>query len=532
MQILHNAKIYTFSKEPPVAASLAIDDHAPHAGRILAVGDDQTIENEFGERAEKEDMQGAVILPGLIDAHLHLRHYALGLQKVDLFNLTLEECLDKIEERVQETPPNQWVLGHGWNQNNWGGEFPKASDLEAVSQNNPVYLTATSLHSAWVNNAALSAAGVAKHTPDPVNGKIQRFEGGDPTGILFEKAMDLVSKTVPSPTTEENIEAIQIAQEKLWQVGLTSVHDFDRIKSFEALQILHRNADLKLRVLKHLPVKNLVHILESGLRSGFGDDMLRIGSIKVFADGALGPLTAAMLQPYQGGGDNKGMLFLDSEELFEQARAAALGGLSMTVHAIGDRANHEVLNAYRQLRKFEKDNGLPHLRHRLEHAQILHPDDIQRFKQLDIIASVQPIHQSADMLMADRYWGERSQYSYAWQSLLKQGARLAFGSDAPVETPNPFYGVHAAVTRQRRDGSPGADGWHSEQRLDVAAAFHGYTRGAAYAAGMEDKLGQLSAGFLADLIVLPEDPFEIPANEIHQIKPKATMLGGDWVWRK
>jgi len=532
MRILTNAQIYTLDSQQPNAEALVIDDHAPHAGRVLALGQADALRAEFGGRAQVEDMAGRVIIPGLTDAHIHLRHYALNLQKINCFGLSKAECLDKVAERAKHTPTGHWIQGHGWNQNEWPGGFGSAADLDAAAPQHPVYLTATSLHAAWANSAALKAAGINAQTADPPNGEIQRAAAGQPTGILFETAMKLVADAIPQPTAAENEAAIQTAQTQLWQLGLTGVHDFDRRRSFAALQNLHKRGELGLRVLKHIPVERLEHALGVGLRSGFGDDMLRIGSIKVFADGALGPRTAAMLDPYKGEPHNRGMLFLDGEELFEHARQAAEGGLSMTVHAIGDRANHEMLAAFAQLRQYERDHDLPAGRHRLEHAQVLHPDDLGRLAELDVIASVQPIHATSDMVMADQYWGARAEQAYAWRTLLEKGTRLAFGSDAPVDSPNPFWGLHAAVTRQRGDGTPGPDGWYPEQRLSVAQALAAYTAGPAYAAGMEDRLGKLAPGFLADLLVLDDDPFTCPAGQLREIKPKATMVGGDWVWRE
>jgi len=222
---------------------------------------------------------------------------------------------------------------------------------------------------------------------------------------------------------------------------------------------------------------------------------------------------------------------MDGEELFEHGRKAAQVGLGMTVHAIGDRANHEVLNAYEQLRSYEKENGLPALRHRIEHVQVLHPDDLARLGKLNIIASMQPIHATSDMLMADAFWGERSQYAYAMRTQLDNGARLALGSDAPVESPNPFWGLHAAVTRRRADGSPSADGWYPEQKLTLAEAVEGYTLGPAYAAGMEDRLGRLAPNHLADLIVLEKDPFTCEPDELLSMQSSATMVAGEWVWQ-
>lgn len=298
-----------------------------------------------------------------------------------------------------------------------------------------------------------------------------------------------------------------------------------------ALQQLHTRGKLKLRVTKSIPIEDLDHAVELGLRTGFGDDWLRIGSVKAFMDGALGPHTAAMFQPYEKEPENRGILNMDAEELFESGRRAAGAGLSLAVHAIGDRANHEVLDAYEQLRRFERDNNLSPLRHRIEHVQILHPDDAGRLAHMGIIASMQPIHATSDMHMADQYWGERAQHSYAWSTQLKQGAHLAFGSDAPVESPNPFLGLHATVTRQRADGSPGPEGWYPEQRLSLQQAIEGFTLGPAYAAGMESRLGKLVPGYLADLIVIAKDPFTNPPADLLKMESSATMFGGEWVWQ-
>jgi predicted amidohydrolase YtcJ len=299
-----------------------------------------------------------------------------------------------------------------------------------------------------------------------------------------------------------------------------------------ALQSLHSQGKLKLRVNKNIPVESVDHAYELGLRTGFGDDWLWIGSVKAFMDGALGPRTAAMFQPYVNESQNLGMLNMDGEELFEQARRAADVGLGMTVHAIGDRANHEVLDAFEQLRAYENEKGLPHRRHRIEHVQVIHPDDAARLAQLNVIASMQPIHATSDMLMADRYWGERAALAYAWRTQLDHGAILAFGSDAPVESPNPFWGLHAAVTRRRADGSPSAEGWYPEQKLTLPEALSAYTIGAAYAANREHQLGRLAPDYFADLIVLEQDIFDCDPDELLRIESAATMIGGEWLWQR
>ena len=534
MKILHNARIHTLDPQRPHASALVIAGE-----RILASGGDELL-REF-DGAQEQDMHGRVILPGLTDAHLHLHYYALGLQKIDCETDTLEECLQRVSERVKKSKPGEWILGHGWNQNVWfpspsgrggrgEGGWPAASDLDSISPNNPVYLTAKSLHAALANSAALKTANITAESPDPANGRIQRQLNGDPSGVLLETAMELISRVNPESDVELIASAIEKSQPILWKMGLTGVHDFDRRECFMALQKLHAQDKLKLRVTKNIPVDLLDHASALGLRTGFGDDWLRIGSVKAFMDGALGPRTAAMFQPYEGEPENKGILNMDGEELFEFGRRAADVGLGMTVHAIGDRANHEVLDAYQQLRAYEKEKGLPHLRHRIEHVQVLHPDDAQRLAQLDVIASMQPIHATSDMLMADKYWGERAALSYAWRTQLDAGAHVAFGSDAPVESPNPFWGLHAAVTRRRRNGSPSKEGWRPEQRLSVQEALAGFTSGAAYAAYAENRLGRLAPGFLADLIVLDDDPFTCNPDDMKDFQSSATMISGDWVF--
>lgn len=545
MKLLHNARIYTLNPAQETASALLID-----RGEIVAVGGEELLD----ARDEKFDLGGRVVMPGLTDAHIHLQYYSLGLQKIDCETSTLEECLRRVAERVKTAKKGEWVLGHGWNQNEWGeitaknaktakpeinlsdlsglrGEslWPSASDLDSIAPNHPVYLTAKSLHAAWANSAALKLAGITSSTPNPENGEIQRDEHGQPTGILLESAMDLVSAKIPQPSVDAVAESIRAAQTILWKMGLTGVHDFDRRVCFMALQQLHQRGELKLRVVKNIPVDDLDHAHELGLRSGFGDHRLRIGNVKAFMDGALGPRTAAMFQPYLNEPENRGILNMDGEHLFEIARRAADVGLAMTVHAIGDRANHEVLDAYEQLRRYERDLNLPPLRHRIEHVQVLHPDDAARLAELDIIASMQPIHATSDMHMADRYWGERTRLAYAWRTQLAHGARLAFGSDAPVESPNPFLGLYAAVTRRRADEA--GESWIPEEKLTMREAVEAYTINPAYAAGMESRLGRLAEGCLADLIVLEKDPFTCPAEELLTMESSATMVGGEWVWR-
>ncbi len=547
MFILYNANIVTLDDHLPNASAMAID-----GDRILAAGSDQEIRSRYGREpwtgkaVEELDLSGRTVIPGLTDAHIHLSHYAFGLQKVDCETATRQECLQRVAERAGRTPAGEWILGHGWNQNNWPEGFGTAAELDRAAPSHPVYLTAKSLHAGWANSAALHLAGIHPGTLDPPGGKILRDENGSPTGILLESATALVENALPEPTVASTAQAIRQALPVLWSLGVTGAHDFDGSLCFSALQAIHSQGQLHLRVVKSIPLENLPQAVALGLRTGFGDEMLRIGSVKAFADGALGPQTAAMIQPYedrlkgrtQGIGEAHGMLLLDAEQLYEHGRLAVQHGLSLAVHAIGDRANHEVLNAFEELRTFETrelhPKGAPgaiQFRHRIEHVQLLHPADAHRLARLKIIASMQPIHATSDMEMADRFWGERAALAYALRTQLEHGAVLAFGSDAPVESPNPFWGIHAAVTRRRRDGSPGRQGWYPAQRLSVLEALHGFTTGPAYAAGAEHRLGRLAPGYLADLVVLQEDPFACDPDSLYQIRPTATMVGGKWVFQ-
>ncbi|MBI2332332.1 MAG: amidohydrolase family protein [Chloroflexi bacterium] len=325
MKLLYNANIHTLDSSNPRASAILV------AGRrIIAIGDKIKLESLAHGKLEKQDMKGKTILPGLTDAHIHMQLYAMGLSRVDCETKTKEECLRRVGERARNTKPGEWVLGHGWQQNDWGGNFPTAAELDAVSPNNPVYLTAKSLHAAWANTAAMKLANIMDETPDPKDGAVQRDVSGKATGIMLETAMALVNAAVPEPTLGELEAAMLNAQSVLWKMGITGVHDFDRRNSFMALQSLHAQNKLKLRVCKNIPVESVEQANDLGLRTGFGDEWLWIGSVKAFMDGALGPRTAAMFQPYEGETGNKGILNMDGEALFEHARKAADVGLSMT----------------------------------------------------------------------------------------------------------------------------------------------------------------------------------------------------------
>lgn len=526
MLVLINARIRTQWEKAPTAEAVAID-----GGRFIAVGTNEQILDLAGPTDPVRDMEGSTIWPGLTDSHIHLQKYALNLDRIDCETDTRAECLARVKAAAQKAPAGAWLCGHGWNQNSWPEGFGDARLLDEAAPNHPVYLTAKSLHAAWANSLALKQAGITGSTPNPENGEIQRGADGSPTGILFESAMDLMEKAIPEPGIGEIRSALERAQQTLWSLGITGVHDFDPRSCFMALQEMEQAGTLALRVLKSIPHEDFPHALGLGIRSGFGSDLLRIGPLKLFADGALGPQTAAMLKPYEGSHD-RGMLFLDAEQIFEIGQKASENGIYLAIHAIGDRANFEVLKAYEQMRRYETAQHRNHLRHRIEHVQIIHPDHLGRLTALGITASMQPIHATSDYQMADRYWGKRSQTAYALGDLLRHGTRMTFGSDAPVESPDPFWGLHAAVTRRRQDGSPTPEGWYPQQRLTLAQALAGYTTGPAYASGQEDRLGRIAPGYLADLIALQEDPFDLDPDQLHAVKPVATMVAGRFVWER
>ncbi len=531
LKILHHGTIYTQDPSAPIATMLVI-----RGKHILAVEPDSARREAYSgfpsTDVENIHLGGRTVFPGFCDAHIHLEYYSRSLQRIDCETETLQECLNRVAEQARKIPPGNWIIGHGWNQNRWNNGYGTARQLDEIAPNHPVFLTAKSLHAAWVNSRALDLAGINENTSDPPNGSIQRDQSGKPSGILFESAIQLVEKIIPPLAITELAHALQSAQEVLIKMGITSVHDFDSMHCFSSLQILDQQELLKLRVLKGIPADAIEAAIAMGLRSGFGNDRLRLGSIKLFADGALGPRTAALFQPYEGEPQNTGVLFLDGEELVEKTKKAIQNGLSLAIHAIGDHAVHEMLNGFEKLRLVERENkNLPQpLRHRIEHVQLLHPEDIARLARLNIIASMQPIHAPSDSSMADRYWGERSQFAYAWRSLWENNTHIIFGSDAPVESPNPFWGLHAAITRQTLSGVP-ENGWYREQRLSLPEAVQAYTTNPAYAAGLEHKVGKLSPGFLADLIILDNDPFQLTAKQISTLKPCATMIAGEWVWR-
>ncbi|MBN1564091.1 MAG: amidohydrolase [Anaerolineae bacterium] len=529
-RIIVNARIYTLNPAQPNASALAI-----YRDRIVAVGDDDTIRALAGAKTQIDNANGRPIIPGLTDAHIHWEGVARSLTSVDVFELpTKEMAVQRVAERAANTKPGEWIIGHGWTQDFWPDRaFPTAADLDSVAPHNPVYLKAKSGHAAWVNTQALKIAGITAQTPDPPNGSILRDTSGAPTGIFFEDTIKLITACIPSPTPVQTAAWMRDAQRRAWQAGLTGIHDYDDPSCMIALQLLRERGELGLRVVKQINDPWIGHAHALGIRSGFGDEWLRIGGLKIFADGALGPRTALMVEPYEGEPDNTGIAVTDKEEIYDLVSTASTAGIASTIHAIGDKAVHDVLDVYEAVRKEEAARGVPRsaMRHRIEHVQLIHPDDAHRLGELDIIASMQPIHATSDWQMSERYWGSRAQWSYNWRLQIEAGARLAFGSDAPVEPLDPLKGIFAAVTRRRPDGSPGPEGWFPAGRLDMDTTLRAFTQGPAYAAGMEHDLGMLAPGFLADLVVLDRDLYTIAPDEILDTQILGTMIGGAWQHR-
>ncbi len=539
--VLTNGRFYTMDPAQPQVEAIAIRDEV-----IVATGSNDEMRGLLTPGGEWLDLDGRAVTPGLVDAHVHFQSFALNLQRVELHEVSSkEEALRRLQAAAQKIAPGSWLLGRGWTQELWADRaFPTAVDLDAIAPDVPVYLAHKSGHAAWVNSRALRLAGIDAGAADPAGGQIQRDSSGEPTGILLETAMDLVADLIPPATVSEVAAAMRAAQPVCWQAGLTGLHDFDGRTSFEALQMLHEAGELGLRVVKNIPVYRLDHAIGVGLRTGFGDDWLRIGGVKIFADGALGPRTASMIAPYEGEPDNRGIAVTDKEEMMVLAAAASAHGLSVTIHAIGDRANHDVLDVYEAVRRQElAASGLPNdsqgaaltqairrmrapLRHRIEHVQIIHPQDQPRLAALGVIASMQPSHATADMEMAERYWGERARHSYAFRTMLESGATLVFGSDSPIEPIAPLPGLYAAVSRRRADGSPGPNGWYPEQRLSLAEAVRAFTLAAAETSGQAARLGSITAGKLADLTVYSQDIFALPPEALLETEIDAAISGG------
>jgi predicted amidohydrolase YtcJ len=522
----HGGRIYTMDpNRPPAEALLSMD------GRVIFVGSDGELRRLAPVLGDSQvlDLQGRCVVPGLTDSHIHFLTYGLNLDRVELTGAaSLAEVQDRLRRAGAALAPDEWLQGWGWDHSLWPeARFPDRAALDAAVPHAPVALKRKDGHLLWVNSAALAAAAVTRETPDPPGGRIGRDASGEPDGLLFESAGQLVTQAIPPITAPQAAQASRRAMTDLHRLGVTGIHVPEDATSFRTLQALDSVGELRLRVTIMLPYTSLPAALDTGLRTGFGSDFLRVGPVKMFADGSLGSETAAMLHPFEGG-DNQGILILPPGEIGSAISRAARGGLACAIHAIGDRANRVVLDAFQMTRDQWAPVGL---RQRIEHVQVLHPADVPRLGQLGVIASVQPIHATQDMDLVERLWGARGRYAYAFRSLLDTGAVLAFGSDAPVETADPLAGLYAAVARRRSDGRP-ADAWYPEERITAAEAIHAYTRGAAYAAGLERLAGTLSPGMQADFTVFSHDVVAGVAEDILAARVTTTVVDGEIVYSR
>ena len=529
--VIDNANGYTLNSKGELVqfAALAFDDK----GRVIAVGSAAEV-NARAPGARRVDMQGRTVLPGLIDAHGHVFGLGQMLTQLDLSQATsLEGALKAIGDYARANPGQGWLRGRGWNQENWKlGRFPTAADVDAVVNDRPVWFERVDGHAGWANSRALAAAGITDKTPDPAGGKIMRDTNGKATGVLVDAAQELVTKVLPAQTEAEGRTALDRALGAMAKVGITSTHDAG-LGVFED-RLYRAYADqgkLTARIYGMIggTEKDFDALAKNGPLKTYGNDMYALRAVKLYSDGALGSRGAALIKPYSDEPHSHGLLFYTLDQMDAMMKKAMTRGYQVNVHAIGDAGNHQILDIYQKELAATKSAAQ---RHRIEHAQVVTQADIGRFKTLGIIPSMQPTHATSDKNMAETRVGpERIKGAYAWRTFLHQGSRIACGSDFPVESPNPFFGIHAAVTRMDHAGQPVA-GWHPEQAMSLKEAFRCFTLDAAYAGHAENSLGSLEPGKWADFIVIDQDLFKMPTYDIYKVGVLQTWVGGKAVYQK
>lgn len=517
--MIENARVYAKPGAAPVSMVVLRD------GRVVALGD--AARKLIGTSTKRIDAAGRAVLPGLIDSHVHMRGLGDMLESFDFRHVrTVQEVASAVAKRGAALPKGQWIRGRNWDQTNWGGALPTAEILTAAAPDHPVFLSRVDGHAAWVNRRALDVAGITAATADPHGGKIIRDSRGEPTGVLIDRAQALVSRHIPAPSDDEVRARLRRAARECARLGLTSVHDAGiGAAELRAYRALIAAGELPVRVYAMIGGEGDLwrEYLTRGIEVS---PQLTVRSIKLVADGAMGSGGAAFWQPYSDEKSNSGLLILDRAAVERVARAAVAKGFQVNTHAIGDRANRTVLEAYAAV--LGGGNGK---RFRIEHAQVVSLPDFDLFRANSIVASMQATHATSDMRWAERRLGpDRVSGAYAWRRMLKYGIPLANGSDFPVEDPNPLWGFHAAITRQDHTGQP-AGGWRPDERLSRAEALHSWTVGGAYAAFEEQEKGTLEPGRLADLIVLSKDILAVPEREILEARVLMTVLGGRVVYR-
>ena len=527
--ILEGATVYESPDANPRIASVVLS-----GGRILFVGDSASARAK-APSAQRIDLAGAFVFPGLADAHGHLEGLGKSLEIADLRGATdAAEAARRIAAVAAKLPAGAWAEGRGWDQNRWpGAKFPDARDLDAAVPDRPAVARRVDGHALWVNSAALRLLGVSSSTRDPEGGRLERRADGSPSGVFVDHAMELVEHAMPPTTAADFTRQFLAAARMCAESGLTQVQDASAYapEDIDAIARMAEKGELPIRV--YATVSSDPALLEKafakGVRIGSGTDFLTVRAIKSYADGALGSRGAALLADYSDDPGNRGLLLTPPQRLDELARQAREKGWQLWVHAIGDRGNRTALDAYAGARAAARAASGGE-RPRIEHAQVVALSDIPRFAKEGVIASIQPTHATSDMPWAEQRVGpDRIRGAYAWRQLLASGAKLAGGSDFPVESQSPLLGFYAAVTRQDLSGKP-AGGWRPQERLSRPEALALFTTGAAYAAFEETRRGRIAAGFDADLTVLAKDPMTVPAAEISSIPVVLTMTGGRIVY--
>jgi len=524
--VIRNARIWTGIPQSPWASALAIRDD-----RVVAVGEPAAIDRLIGDRTEIIDAPAGLVLPGFIDSHVHLLSSGFELSSVQLRDAqTPEEFARRIGEFAANLGPDEWVEGGSWDHQNWGGELPRRDWIDPLTDGRPVFVSRLDGHMALANSKALQLAGIDRNTPDVEGGEIVRDADGEPTGILKDNAMAQVQRMLPEPSAAQQDQAFEKAMDYLLAQGVTTVHTMGYDWSErEVFRRAHDQGRQRIRIYSVVPIADWPRLAAEVDASGRGDDWLRIGGLKGFMDGSLGSHTAAFFEPFSDAPDDRGLFVTPPERMREWAIAADAAGLQLLIHAIGDRANAELLDIFAAA---AERNGARDRRFRIEHAQHLRPQEIGRMAGLGVIPSMQPYHAADDGRWADGVIGaERSRYTYAFRSLIDAGAMPAFGSDWSVAPASPVLGIHAAVTRQTLDGAH-PEGWVPEEKIGVEEALAAYTRNGAYASFEETRKGSLAPGLLADLVILDRDITAIPAAEIRDARVVRTIVGGRTLYRR
>lgn len=499
------------------------------SGRILALCADDEARSWLGLGGEAVDLGGRLVLPAFHDAHTHFAAFALSRSAVDLKGVTSPtEAARRVGEAARSLAPGAWITGWGWSHDLWGGELPTRALLDQAAPSYPVALSRNDGHGMWVSSEALRRAGITRNTPDPERGAIRRDPTGEPTGVLTERAMDPVEAVIPEPTHAEIVRAIEAALPIAYRAGLGAITCMERLADYRAYRTLRDEGRLGLRVGMCLSAGDFEEEVELIAREGRGDVWLHWTHLKLFADGALNPRTAWMLEPYADDPSNRGIAVTPPDEIRRWSERAAAAGFPLAVHAIGDAANRAVLGALEATRDCWEPLGL---RPRIEHVQTLAPSDVPRFAALGIVASMQPIHCTQDLLVADRALGPRADRAYVFRSLADSSATLAFGSDCPVETLDVLAGLYAATTRRRANGYP-EGGWYPAQRLTLDEAVRAYTLGAAQAEGEAHRRGSLEPGKLADLVILSRDIFAAAPEALLDTRVDGSIVDGEWKYRE